>query len=177
MADHQSADTQDATAVQEDPPSSPSPRSQPQRETGSNALVVHPQRQHVNWLKRWSSSLAAVGLALLIAPFAWISSSEEPIDPTNYALRTQRVLKTTPLIDGHNDLPWLLRIELHNKIREGNPSFQRLLGHTDIARMRQGMMGGQFWSVYVDCDAAAKHFEDPSVRSVNTFSSLGFHTD
>lgn len=104
-----------------------------------------------------------MGFAILIAPFAWISSSESPIDPTNYALRTKRVLETTPLIDGHNDLPWLLRVELHNKIRETKPSFQRLLGHTDITRMRQDMMGGQFWSVYVECDAADKHFEDPSV--------------
>lgn len=26
------------------------------------------------------------------------------------------------------------------------------------------MVGGQFWSVYVDCDTQQKHFEDPSVR-------------
>lgn len=34
--------------------------------------------------------------------------------------------------------------------------------------MREGMVGGQFWSVYVHCDAQQKHFEDPSVSpSVN----------
>lgn len=68
------------------------------------------------------------------------------------------------LIDGHNDLPWQLRIELHNRIYDGNVDFtKKLLGHTDIQRMRQGMVGGQFWSVYVDCDINQQHFEDPSV--------------
>lgn len=68
------------------------------------------------------------------------------------------------LIDGHNDLPWQLRIELHNRIHDGRIDLtKRLLGHTDLLRMREGMVGGQFWSVYVDCDVQQKHFDDPSV--------------
>ncbi|KAF7562323.1 hypothetical protein G7046_g1810 [Stylonectria norvegica] len=124
----------------------------PQRET--------PQRRQS---RKWPYALAVAGLAILAFPFTWVSPGEEPIDPTNYALRTRRVLETTPLIDGHNDLPWLLRIELHNRIRDEkfDPN-KRLLGHTDIARMRKGQVGGQFWSVYVHCDATQEHFEDPS---------------
>lgn len=135
-------------------------------ETGSQAIVVHPQRQHGNALWRWPYVFATAGLAILLSPFAWWSQAESPIDPTNYALRTQRVLKTTPLIDGHNDLPWILRVELHNRLHDETKKFdpyQRLLGHTDITRMKEGMVGGQFWSVYVHCDASQKHFEDPSV--------------
>ncbi|TDZ17466.1 putative dipeptidase [Colletotrichum orbiculare MAFF 240422] len=64
------------------------------------------------------------------------------------AARTRRVLRTTPLIDGHNDLPWQLRLELHNRIYNGRVDLgKKLLGHTDLQRMRQGMVGGQFWSV------------------------------
>ncbi|KAI2781639.1 membrane dipeptidase-domain-containing protein [Daldinia loculata] len=132
-----------------------------------NALIVHPQVSQYSWLRRWRSTIIATSLAVLIAPFtslgSWLSLAESPIDPTDYALRTKHILKTTPLIDGHNDFPWLLRVELHNRIYDGkfDPK-QRLLGHTDIGRMRQGMMGGQFWSVHVKCDAAQKHFEDPS---------------
>ncbi|KAI5866823.1 membrane dipeptidase-domain-containing protein [Durotheca rogersii] len=131
------------------------------------ALVVHPEASPPGWLRRWRHALVAVGFAVLIAPFAslgsWFQPAEAPIEPTDYALRTKRVLATTPLIDGHNDFPWLLRVELHNRIYDGryDPG-QRLLGHTDIGRMRKGMMGGQFWSVHVKCDAAQKHFEDPS---------------
>ena len=64
--------------------------------------------------------------------------------------RARALHKQAPLIDGHNDYPWALRehdIERDiNKldIRSPQPSI-----HTDIARLRQGGMGGQFWSVYV----------------------------
>ncbi|EOO03452.1 putative microsomal dipeptidase protein [Phaeoacremonium minimum UCRPA7] len=68
------------------------------------------------------------------------------------------------LIDGHNDLPWQLRIELQNRLYDGRVDLtKRLLGHTDLLRMREGMVGGQFWSVYVDCDYKnQKHFDDPT---------------
>ena len=65
--------------------------------------------------------------------------------------KVRRVLSATPLFDGHNDLPWAIREQ------EGEPhSVQAYdlqgttLGHTDIARLRAGMVGAQFWSVYVD---------------------------
>ncbi|KAI1373213.1 membrane dipeptidase-domain-containing protein [Hypoxylon crocopeplum] len=136
-------------------------------DTDRNALIIHPQASQNGWLRRWRGTIIAASFAVLIAPFtsfgSWFLPAESPIDPTDYALRTKRVLQTTPLIDGHNDFPWLLRVELHNRIYDGkfDPN-QRLLGHTDISRMRQGMMGGQFWSVHVKCDVAQKHFEDPS---------------
>ena len=140
-------------------------------ESSSQAVIIHPQNRSSSWLRRWRYALAAAGFALFVTPFTTLGSllqpAEKPIDPTNYALRTERVLKTTPLIDGHNDLPWQLRIELHNRVYDEsfNPR-QKLLGHTDILRMRQGMVGGQFWSVYVECDRAQKHFEDPSVSFI-----------
>jgi membrane dipeptidase len=62
----------------------------------------------------------------------------------------RRVLRTTPLIDGHNDLPWAIR---NAPAARGNPAAYdlraRAPGHTDLARLREGMVGGQFWSVYV----------------------------
>ncbi|KAH8690459.1 membrane dipeptidase-domain-containing protein [Talaromyces proteolyticus] len=130
------------------------------------SLIVHPQRRS-SWGWNWRYTLGVVGIAVILAPITtvatWLGLGEAPIDTTNYALRTRRVLESTPLIDGHNDLPWLLRIELQNRIYGGrfDPT-QRLLGHTDINRMKQGLVGGQFWSVYVHCDKAQKHFEDPS---------------
>jgi membrane dipeptidase len=62
----------------------------------------------------------------------------------------RRVLRTTPLIDGHNDLPWLIR-EL-SEVRADVNRYdlrRRTSGHTDLERLRAGMLGGQFWSVYV----------------------------
>ena len=67
--------------------------------------------------------------------------------------RVARVLKSTPLIDGHNDWPDVLReregdgrwtVDLRNRLGTGDALY-----NTDIARLRQGMVGGQFWSVWV----------------------------
>lgn len=50
-----------------------------------------------------------------------------------------------PVIDGHNDLPWALRIHHASSPSRGDrPSL-----HTDTRRLLQGGVGGQFWSVYV----------------------------
>ena len=69
--------------------------------------------------------------------------------------RAKRILFETPLIDGHNDLPWAIRtfdqapgdVAAYD-LRMGTP------GHTDLARLKAGMLGGQFWSVYVSCSVA-----------------------
>jgi membrane dipeptidase len=63
--------------------------------------------------------------------------------------RAQALHRQVPLIDGHNDYPWTLRQEgardlSRLDIRQAQPSI-----HTDIPRLRQGGVGGQFWSVYV----------------------------
>ncbi len=70
-------------------------------------------------------------------------------------LRAERVLRQVPLIDGHNDLPWAIRnattaprdVDAYD-LRRTTP------GHTDIARLRAGMVGGQFWSVYIPGDTS-----------------------
>src|SRR3982750_2057360 len=62
----------------------------------------------------------------------------------------QRVLRATPLTDGHNDLPWHIREDtVHPRDVEGYDLRRRTPGHTDIARLRTGMVGAQFWSVYI----------------------------
>jgi membrane dipeptidase len=66
-----------------------------------------------------------------------------------YLARARRILKTTPLIDGHNDLPWRIR---EDTIARGNVDAYDLRTHrpgqTDLDRLRKGMVGAQFWSVY-----------------------------
>ncbi|KAI8959186.1 membrane dipeptidase-domain-containing protein [Daldinia sp. FL1419] len=132
-------------------------------EVPERSLVVHSQTENSGFFKRFRYHLFVAGFAFLLGPLALIWPRQLSIDVTNYAERTRRILKTTPLIDGHNDLPWQLRIELHNRIYDGRVDLsKRLLGHTDLQRMRTGMVGGQFWSVYVHCDVNQQHFEDPS---------------
>jgi membrane dipeptidase len=66
-----------------------------------------------------------------------------------YLVRAKRILRQTPLIDGHNDLPWRIR---EDSIARGNVDAYDLRkhtpGHTDLDRLKKGMIGAQFWSVY-----------------------------
>jgi membrane dipeptidase len=64
--------------------------------------------------------------------------------------RAKRILQTTPLIDGHNDLAWAIR-EDSTAPRDvaAYDLRKRTPGHTDLERLTKGMVGGQFWSVYI----------------------------
>ena len=65
-------------------------------------------------------------------------------------LRAKRLLRSTPLIDGHNDLPWAIR-ERKEAPRDvaAYDLRTRTSGHTDLARLAQGQVGAQFWSIYI----------------------------
>ncbi len=67
---------------------------------------------------------------------------------------TRAMLSRFPLIDGHNDLPWGIREKFAL-----DPAAAGLTGrvagtHTDIPRLVEGGVGGQFWSVYVPSSLA-----------------------
>lgn len=74
----------------------------------------------------------------------------------------KRILAEVPLIDGHNDLPWNIRKFVHNRLRDFNlnadlrslpPWSKSPWSQTDLPRMKQGMIGGQFWAAYVPCES------------------------
>ena len=92
------------------------------------------------------------GLLLLAAMLVASPASAQPIDPKVKA-RIDRILKSTPLIDGHNDIAEQLA-ENHKRGIQGLASgTDRWPDHplmTDMARLHAGHVGGQFWSVYIN---------------------------
>jgi membrane dipeptidase len=101
-----------------------------------------------------ASALCAVSLVASAAPAI-------AADMSDYHARVAEVLKRTPLIDGHNDLPWEIRerfkgrltlIDLASDTSKIPPPQDRAALMTDIPRLRAGMVGGQFWSVWVPVD-------------------------
>ena len=90
--------------------------------------------------------LAAAAIAIA-AP-----ASAQSIDPKVKA-RIDRILKATPLIDGHNDLPEQL-VENYgsrvDRLDSGTAAWTPQALMTDMRRLREGRVGGQFWSVYID---------------------------
>jgi len=67
--------------------------------------------------------------------------------------RARALLRAHPLVDGHNDLPWAIRQDPEAR---GDPArydlARRTRGQTDLPRLREGGIGGQFWSVYVPAE-------------------------
>ncbi len=96
------------------------------------------------------SSLIFCAAALLIAS---ASRSRADVDPL---ARVRALLALHPVIDGHNDLPWAIR-ESTAAPRDvlAYDLRRRTTGNTDFERLRQGGVGGQFWSVYVPAEKVA----------------------
>ena len=80
----------------------------------------------------------------------------------DYQHRVDQVLLQTPLIDGHNDLPWEIRERFKSDVAAINLAAGT--GHlpleagqaalmTDIPRLRAGHVGAQFWSVWIPVSA------------------------
>ncbi len=89
-------------------------------------------------------------LILLAALALAAPATAQPIDRAT-AKRIDRILKATPLIDGHNDLAWELREKYAfgvDSLASGTDRLPEPL-MTDIARLRKGRVGGQFWSVWI----------------------------
>ena len=59
------------------------------------------------------------------------------------------MLSRFPLIDGHNDLPWELREQYAGDLALADLAGRLPKTHTDIPRLVEGGVGGQFWSVWV----------------------------
>jgi membrane dipeptidase len=89
-----------------------------------------------------------IAALLLAAP----ALAQQPIDPKVKA-RIDRILKATPLIDGHNDIAEALQENYDFSVANLASGTDKWPEHplmTDMARLHAGRVGGQFWSVYID---------------------------
>jgi membrane dipeptidase len=69
--------------------------------------------------------------------------------------RARALLKKVPLFDGHNDLPWVIRRdkEARGDVRLFDLNRVHQRGDTDIPRLREGMVGAQFWAAFQPTNA------------------------
>jgi membrane dipeptidase len=115
------------------------------------------------------------GFAALVAAFPYARLLAAAPD-TDYHARLVRILKATPLIDGHNDLPWEIRDRFKSRLSavdlmsdtsklpapaDGAPLM------TDIPRLRAGMVGGQFWSVWVPTDLKGPEAVQATIEQID----------
>ena len=90
-------------------------------------------------------------LAVLLAPASSLLGQQDHPRPSDrHRELALEVLASTPLVDGHNDLPWAIRNHDEAPMDVAAYDLRRPApGHTDLARLREGHVGAQFWSVYV----------------------------
>ena len=87
--------------------------------------------------------------------------------------RARALLARYPVVDGHNDLPWALRNQAgYDLDRLDLAEDQRAQLHTDLARLRAGGVGAQFWSVYVRTDFAGDRAVSATLEQMDCVRAL-----
>jgi membrane dipeptidase len=89
--------------------------------------------------------------------------------PRDAALRhARRLLARHPVIDGHNDLPWTIRNDAKARGNVAAYDLRRpTRGDTDLARLKAGGVGGQFWSVYIPGDLTGGRFARTQLEQID----------
>jgi len=82
------------------------------------------------------------------------------------------LLKQTPLIDGHNDYPWALREKAQRNFEKLDIAKPQPTIMTDIARLRAGGVGGQFWSVYVPVELTGQTAVTATLEEIDTVHQM-----
>lgn len=92
--------------------------------------------------------IAPSRFALLAVAVLPMTAQAQAADPA--LAHARRLLASTILVDGHNDLPWEIRTA------KGAPRDVvaydlrgRARGYTDLDRLAGGQLGAQFWSIYI----------------------------
>ena len=84
---------------------------------------------------------------LVLAVLVTMAVPPSDLAAQDYRAQAMRLLKTVPLIDGHNDIPDAIRERGGLDSVDFAASQPRLM--TDIPRLLAGGVGGQFWAAYV----------------------------
>ena len=104
--------------------------------------------------RAFSAHAIALTLCSVFAAMLPLGAQSKPAPAdARYLARAKRVLKQTPLIDGHNDLPEQLVENYRSRVErldQGTAQWTPKPLMTDMQRLREGRVGGQFWSVYID---------------------------
>jgi membrane dipeptidase len=116
-------------------------------------------------------------LILLAATTILLSSAPalaQSIDSRTMA-RIDRILKKTPLIDGHNDLAEQLRENYGLSVEGLASGTDQRRPHplmTDMARLHQGHVGAQFWSVYIPSEVTGDAAIRETLEQIDTVKRL-----
>jgi membrane dipeptidase len=133
---------------------------------GPARLRMSARRLKAAPMKTISTLIAA---ALIAAPV-----HAQGVEPKVQA-RIDRILKRTPLIDGHNDIAEQLAENYGNKVERlasGTAARQPKPLMTDMERLHQGRVGAQFWSVYIDGTIVGDEAVRKTIEQIDTVDRM-----
>jgi membrane dipeptidase len=93
----------------------------------------------------------------------------------------EAALRAAPVWDGHNDVPEQLRDRRRNILAgfdfadttgTADPAKGEAAMHTDLARLRKGRVGAQFWSVYVSARLDDQHAVQATLEQIDVAKRL-----
>jgi len=135
------------------------------------------RRQH--WLFLLICLLIFVIVLSIYLPI--VSRADNLEDPEYRLMMITQMLRETPLIDGHNDLPWNIRQFIHNKLKTVNfssdltqvsPWATSKWSHTDIPRILKGKLGAQLWVAYAPCGSQHKDAVQITLEQIDLIKRL-----
>jgi membrane dipeptidase len=107
--------------------------------------------------------LVAAPLATLGAQVAVAQSSGDAA----LVARAKKLLAASPLIDGHNDLPWAMRENVWYDFAKFDIRTLQPKLMTDLPKIKAGGLGGQFWSVYVPATLQGDHAVSATLEQID----------
>jgi membrane dipeptidase len=115
-------------------------------------------------------------LLAFLPAFATAASASE-----RTAARVDAVLTKTPVVDGHNDLPWEIRerfggdlskVDLGSDTAKLAPPAGAPALMTDIPRLRAGHVGAQFWSVWIPVTTTGPAAVQTTVEQIDLVKAI-----
>lgn len=95
------------------------------------------------------------------------------------AQRFLQLARVVPMVDTHNDFPYLVRSQLHYET-ENDSEFTFDTGltcHTDLVKLRKGGIGVQFFSCFIECkdeDPFYQDFNKPTTVVRDTMEQIDY---
>ncbi len=133
---------------------------------------------------RFGAALTGLSLGLSLALAAPVAAQDETAadsaaDPDLQAALA--ALEVAPVFDGHNDVPFQLRVRYANQINDfdfadttdataDHPEGQVM--HTDLARLKAGRVGAQYWSVYVPASLTEPEAVQMTMEQIDVMKRL-----
>ncbi|KDQ53606.1 hypothetical protein JAAARDRAFT_39293 [Jaapia argillacea MUCL 33604] len=130
--------------------------------------LAREQSRRSGWVRAIVHGLLTIAFIVGVIVFLVV----EPGKVKDPGVAVDAILRSSPVIDGHIDLPILVRARYANNVSAVDLE-SRMPEHVDIPRLRQGRVGGFFWSVYVSCpENAGKDFTKATWRVRDTLEQI-----